>query len=73
MHLVPRKKEWEEISNDDANRRHMHQTLTGDSGDCYPGCPGIGDVKASSILDWSDSAKDRWEIVVVAFEAKGRY
>jgi DNA polymerase-1 len=30
------------ISEEDANRFHMWQTLTGDQTDGYPGCPGIG-------------------------------
>ena len=34
-----------------ADYNHMFQTLTGDQADNYPGCPGIGPVKARAILD----------------------
>jgi DNA polymerase-1 len=39
-----------EISWRDAAYHHIYQTLVGDSCDTYPGCPGIGDVKARHIL-----------------------
>ncbi|UGA46824.1 hypothetical protein HU230_0012575 [Bradyrhizobium quebecense] len=35
----------------DADRFHMYQTLIGDTADGYPGCPGIGDVAATALLD----------------------
>ena len=50
----------------DARRHHLMQTLMGDSGDNYPGLPGVGPKKAEAIL------KDgTWEEVVEAYEAKG--
>lgn len=48
-------------------RYHLYQTLIGDTTDGYPGCPGIGPVKANAILDKEAS----WAAVVATFEAKG--
>ena len=62
-----RKEEWYEIDEDTANRWHMLQTLTGDTTDGYPGCPGIGPKKAEQILDGLPMG-DRWEAVVAAYE-----
>lgn len=39
------------ISEDQANYNHLYQTLTGDTTDGYPGCPGIGPKTAAKILD----------------------
>lgn len=49
----------------DADHWHMMQTLTGDTTDGYPGCPGVGPVKAASILK---DAEDPWAAVVKAYE-----
>lgn len=38
------------VSEADADRYHMMQTLTGDATDGYPGCPGIGPVRAEQLL-----------------------
>lgn len=46
---------------------HLYQTLVGDPADGYPGCPGIGQVKANAILN----AEESWEAVVAAYEATG--
>lgn len=35
----------------EADRFHMYQTLVGDTADGYPGCPGMGDVSATALLD----------------------
>lgn len=40
-----------EISAAAADRHHLLQALTGDVTDGYPGCPGIGPVKAAALLD----------------------
>ena len=54
------------ITYKDARRHHLLQTLMGDSGDNYPGLPGVGPKRAEGIL------KDgTWEEVVAAYEAKG--
>ena len=42
--------EVHEITQAAADRYHMMQTLTGDTTDGYPGCPGIGKVTAEKIL-----------------------
>lgn len=55
------------------------QTLTGDSTDRFPGCPGIGPVKAAKILAEAaakfDGTTDEfsliWPAIVQAFEKKG--
>jgi DNA polymerase-1 len=54
------------IPNEEARRHHLYQTLVGDTCDNYPGCPGIGPVKANRILDEDCS----WAAVVAAFESK---
>lgn len=41
----------ERISDAEALANWMWQTLTGDTSDGYPGCPGIGIVKAKKIVD----------------------
>jgi len=69
------------ISEDHANYYWLFQTLTGDTADGYPGCPGIGPVKAEKILNefWvrqKDSyptfeEQAAWEAVVRTYEAAG--
>ena len=54
------------ITYESARRYHLYQTLTGDSGDGYPGLPGIGPKKAELILE-----EGTWEEVVSAYESKG--
>jgi DNA polymerase-1 len=39
------------ISEREADAFHLRQTLTGDTTDGYPGCPGIGPVKADKFLE----------------------
>jgi DNA polymerase I len=56
------------ISEEQADRWHLVQTLTGDSTDCYAGCPGIGPVKAERLLDDHGVC---WETVRAAFMAAG--
>jgi DNA polymerase-1 len=70
------------VSVSEANYFWLFQTLTGDTADGYPGCPGIGKVKAEKLLDefWAHG-KDHpvqeyvteaaWEAVVRTFEAAG--
>ena len=60
-----------EIPEEDADRWHMYQTLTGDSADGYPGCRGVGPVKASQILEGGHSYEDWWPEVLKAFEKVG--
>lgn len=55
------------ISEEDADRFFLFQTLRGDPSDGYPGCPGMGDVKATKWL--ADLCT--WPRVVLAYEKAG--
>lgn len=62
------------VSEEEADRFHMYQTLIGDTTDGYKGCPGIGPAKAEKILDGNGHPEEqlhRWKYVVAAFTAKG--
>lgn len=71
----PHKKEpvEEVISAIQGEEHWMMQTLTGDECDGYKGCPGIGPVKAKSILQEQSgySIESMWEAVVKTFVSKG--
>lgn len=56
-----------EVSEQEADYQHLLQTLTGDTADNYPGCPGCGPVGAVKILDKTPT----WEAVVAAYTKKG--
>lgn len=55
------------ISEEEANRNWLFQTLTGDTTDGYKGCPNVGPVAANKILDKDCS----WSAVVAAYEKAG--
>jgi DNA polymerase-1 len=59
------------ISVEEADRFHMYQTLTGDKTDGYPGCPGIGPVRAERILDDGYRAGGVWSAVLGAYQKAG--
>lgn len=61
------------ISNEDADRWHMTQTLIGDAADGYPGCPGIGPKKAEKMLAEGGltTVAEMWPVVVEAYEKAG--
>jgi DNA polymerase-1 len=63
---IPHTDELLEISDKEASRYHLVQTLTGDSTDGYGGCPGIGPVKADRVLE-----EGTWNEVVKAYERSG--
>ena len=46
----------------------LFQTLTGDTTDNYPGCPGIGPKKAADILEGFTTVQEFWPKVVAAYE-----
>lgn len=48
----------------------LEQTLTGDPTDGYPGCPGIGQVKARKALDEAEEGTE-WDAVVKLYEKAG--
>lgn len=71
-----------EISELQADRYWLYQTLVGDTIDEYKGCPGIGEVRATQLLDevldwgtpWATNqqlVKEAWERIVKLFESKG--
>lgn len=72
-----RKDELIYVSEGDADYHWLKQTLTGDSSDGYPGCPGVGPVGAEKLLNEFQGPKGgfetkaAWEAVVRTYEAKG--
>jgi DNA polymerase-1 len=66
----PRTDEETAVTEDEADRWHIYQTLVGDSCDGYAGCPRIGPKKAAKAMEDCPTA-DLWETVVSLFEAKG--
>lgn len=62
---------WEDsiysVTEEEADRYHLTQTLTGDTTDGYPGCPGIGKVSAEKVLGDVPS----WANVVSAYKKAG--
>lgn len=56
-----------EVSQDEADFYFYKQILTGDTTDNYKGCPGIGPVKADSIL----SSGPYWPKVIAAYTKAG--
>ncbi len=60
-----------EIDVETADLEHMRQTLTGDTTDNYPGCPGIGKAKVDKVLTKADVNQTHWGLVVSAYEKRG--
>lgn len=58
------------VTEEDGQRFHMIQTLTGDTVDDIPGCPSYGPVKASKAIPEGMHLVDMWEKVVDCFIAK---
>lgn len=44
-------KDMYHVTQDEADRFHLYQTLIGDTSDGYPGCPGVGAVAATEFLE----------------------
>jgi DNA polymerase-1 len=63
----PGKNERCVVSLEEADRFHLYQTLVGDSVDGYPGCPGVGPVKAEKLLE----KEPTWAAVLKAFTKAG--
>ena len=59
------------VSLDEANKFWMYQTLIGDTTDNYKGCKGIGDKKATAILEGLTTVEEMWEAVVETYLSKG--
>lgn len=60
-----------EVSLQQANWAHMLQTLTGDAADGYPGCPGVGPVKAKTYLPEDADVDELWPKVVEVYQEAG--
>ena len=63
-----------EVTEAQADYNFLTQTLTGDTTDGYPGCPGVGPKKAEAILGdikAFTSIKDAWPSVVKAYVKAG--
>lgn len=71
----PKHPEWgtEEVTQPEADRHHLYQTLIGDAVDGYTGCPGVGKAKANKLLDDCAhlSPATQWEWVLGAFTSRG--
>lgn len=62
------RKEFRDISEEEADRFHLYQTLIGDTTDGYPGLPGCGPKTAEKILEKGGYT---WACVVAAYEKAG--
>lgn len=60
-----------EVSELDADRFHMWQTMCGDPVDGYPGCPGIGEKSEYAQEIIGASRAELWDIVLEAYASKG--
>jgi DNA polymerase-1 len=65
-----RQNELIEVTEAEADYNFMFQTLTGDTTDGYPGCPGIGPKKAEAIL-LAEGDEPVWQRVVKTYEKAG--
>lgn len=61
-----------DLTEEEADKNFMLQTLTGDSTDHYPGCPGVGPKNAAKILNWEFTLPAMWKAVVQAYRNKGK-
>ena len=72
MHWSFEDKKIYKIKDYEAQYNFLEQTLTGDHVDGYPGCKGIGQVKARKILNNVErDFESRWNAVVLAYENSG--
>lgn len=72
LHMNPLKDKFPvEVSELEADRRWMTQTLTGDTSDGYKGLPGWGPAKAAKLLLSATSLAEMWNLVVSAYNSKG--
>ena len=65
------KDELKFISTEDAYRNLMIQTLTGDTADNYSGCPSLGKVRASRLINKEKNPYKLWELVENTFVSNG--
>jgi len=64
----PTQDERLDVTEKDADKWFYTQCLTGDTTDGYPGCPGIGAVKADKLL----AGRPAWSVVEQAFIKAGK-
>jgi DNA polymerase-1 len=64
----PRHQSLVSVTEEEADRFHLLQTLTGDTVDGYRGLPGCGPARANKILDTNGAT---WASVIEAYETKG--
>jgi DNA polymerase-1 len=60
----------QDISSAEADLMFFTQILTGDTVDGYPGCPGVGPVKAAKLLD-GVQRETAWDTIRGAYAKKG--
>jgi len=65
LHFNPVNKEFYKISPEQGNYNFYFQVLTGDQSDNYKGCPSVGAVKATKILE---NSKNYWKSVVETYK-----
>lgn len=58
-----------DITEEEADKAFLRQTLIGDTADGYPGCRGVGPKKADKYLHNTYGLKAMWEAVVECFKA----
>lgn len=62
----------QEVTEAEADRWHMMQTLMGDATDGYPGCPKVGLMTAEKLLkDVPPTYADMWPVVVKTYDKQG--
>jgi len=59
------------VTKEEADLNHFTQALMGDTTDGYPGCPGVGKVKAKKILDGKEPS-EMWSAVEAAYLAANK-
>jgi len=52
-----------EITQEEADRNHLIQALSGDATDGYPGCPGVGSKKAAELLAEPYVEVEEWYVL----------
>ena len=60
-----------EVTEEEGDTFHLKQTLMGDPTDGYPGCPGIGKVKADKLLSTLSDPVARWLAIVDTYASAG--
>jgi DNA polymerase-1 len=62
-----------DITEDEANRFHLWQTICGDPTDGYPGVKGVGPKSEYALYLMEDAESDElWDVVLEAFASKGQ-